>query len=262
MNKLMFLMALAALSVHSAAAQSPFDGTWKLDFSKVQFPTKPDELLLQDGIYTCKSCIDTVSIKADGNDQSTQGKYPYADTVAIRVVSDHKIEITTKKKGDVVGKETVIVSPDGKTLTWEFWYSPQPGSAPANGTSVETRVADGPAGSHLISGAWVQKQLGLSDNAALVTYKISGNELNMTNPIGQSYTAKLDGTEAVFKGDPGTSHVRVKLIGTDTLEETYLRDGTVLSVSRMTVAKDGKTATVVNDDKRQNTSMTIAAVKQ
>lgn len=176
--------------------------------------------------------------------------------------SDHEIKITAKKNGDVVGKETLSISPDGKTLTWEFWSSAQAGSAPVKGSSVETRVADGPPGSHLISGAWVGKQLALSDNAALVTYKISGNELQMTNPMGQSFTAQLDGTEAVYKGDPGTSHVRVKLIGTDTLEETDLRDGTVLSVSRMTVAKDGKTATVVSEDKRQNTSMTIAAAKQ
>jgi hypothetical protein len=56
--------------------------------------------------------------------------------------------------------------------------------------------------------------------------------------------------------------VRVKLIGTDTLEETDLRDGQILYVSRMTVAPDGKRAKIVSEDKRQNTTSSFEAVKQ
>ena len=84
----------------------------------------------------------------------------------------------------------------------------------------------------------------------------------MTSPTGQSYTAKLDGTDAPMKGDPGTTSLSLKMIGKNTLEETDKRDGKVISVSRMTVGADGKTAKLVNEDKLQNTTSTITATKQ
>ncbi len=84
----------------------------------------------------------------------------------------------------------------------------------------------------------------------------------MTSPMGSSFTAKLDGTEAPYKGDPGTTSVRVKLVSNDTLEETDLRDGQIMYVSRMTVGADGKTAKIVNEDKRQNTTSSFEALKQ
>ncbi len=41
MKKLFFLVALAALLMPMpAAAQSAFDGTWKIDMNKVDFPKK------------------------------------------------------------------------------------------------------------------------------------------------------------------------------------------------------------------------------
>lgn len=65
-----------------------------------------------------------------------------------------------------------------------------------------------------------------------VTYKVSGDELTMTTPTGQSYTAKLDGTEAPYKGDPGTDGISVKMRGKDTLGETDKRGDKVIGVSK------------------------------
>jgi hypothetical protein len=264
MKKLLFfLMALAALLVPGAAAQSVFDGTWKIDLSKVDFPTKPDQYLLQDGTYSCKTCNDAVPVKADGTDQPTTG-FPYADTLAVKVVSDHQVQLTFKKAGKVVSTTTMNVSPDGKTLSVEFSDSSATnGGPPVTGKSIETRVAKGPAGSHLVSGSWHPTKLeGMSDNAITFTYKINADELTMTNPTGQSYTAKLDGTDAPYKGDPGITSVSVRLVGKDTLEETDKRDGKALYVNSLTVGADGKTAKVVSEDKRQNTKTAATAIKQ
>ena len=262
MKKLFFSMALAALLVPAATAQSVFEGTWKIDFSKVNFPTKPAEYLLQNGTYTCKSCSDfTQSVKADGTDQPTPGD-PYADTIAVKVVSDHQIQIISKKAGKVVSESTATVSPDGKTLTEDYDFTPPGSDAPVKGHDVSTRVAAGPSGSHAVSGSWRGKSTGMSDNGALFTYKLNGDELTMTSPTGSGFTAKLDGTEAPYKGDPGTTSVRVKLIGKDTLEETDLRDGKILYVSRMTIGPDGKKAKIIGEDKRQNTTASVEAVKQ
>ena len=261
MKKLFLPLALAALTVSGAAAQSAFEGTWKVDFSKVAFSDKPDEYLLQDGVYTCKSCLETKApVKADGTDHPLTN-FPYADTLAVKVVNDHQIQMTTKKAGKVVGTSTLTVSPDGDTLTDNFSFTPE-GSAPVKGSNESKRVAKGPPGSHAISGSWQAKKMDLSDNGASFTYKIDGDKLTMTNPTGATFTAKMDGTEAPYKGDPGTTSVRIKLIGNDTLEETDLRDGQVMYVSRMTVGPDGKQAKILSEDKRQNTTASFAARKQ
>lgn len=84
MKKLFVLIAFAALLMPMpATAQSAFDGTWKIDMKKVDFPKKPDVFVLQNGMYDCKTCTPPYTIKADGTDQSVSG-HPYYDTVAIK----------------------------------------------------------------------------------------------------------------------------------------------------------------------------------
>ena len=77
----------------------------------------------------------------------------------------------------------------------------------------------------------------------------------------QSYAAKLDGKDVPYVGDPGTTSVSLKRIG-DSIEETDKRDGKVISVSKMTVAPDGKTMTIVVADKLHGSTATYVAEKQ
>jgi hypothetical protein len=84
----------------------------------------------------------------------------------------------------------------------------------------------------------------------------------MTNPTGQSYTAKLNGADAPMKGDPGVNSVSVKMKGKDTLEETDKRDGKVIAVFKMTIAPDGKNAKASVDDKLQNRTTDFNVAKQ
>jgi hypothetical protein len=264
MKKMFFLVALAALLLPTlATAQSPFDGTWKIDTNKIDFPKKPDVFLLQNGMYDCKTCTPPYQVKADGTDQPVSG-HPYFDTVAIKVVNDHEIEETDKKSGKVVSTSTTTVSSDGSTLMFTFSDSSNTnGGPPVTGKGEATRVAKGPAGSNAISGSWrTTKWESLSDNATTWTYNVSGDQLTMTSPAGQSYTAKLNGAEAPMKGDPGVTSVEVKMLGKDTLEETDKRDGKVIGVWKMTVAADGKTAKASYDDKLQERATDFIATKQ
>jgi hypothetical protein len=264
MKKMYFLPVLAALLTPVLApAQSAFDGTWKIDMNKVDFPKKPDAFLLQNGMYSCKTCTPPYEIKADGTDQSVTG-HPYYDTVAIKVINDHEIEETDKKDGKVVSTSTSTVSSDDKTLMFTFSdQSNTNNGPPVTGKGEATREAKGPAGSNAISGSWRTTKIeSLSDNATVWTYKISGDEITMTNPTGQSYTAKLDGTDAPMKGDPGITSVSVKMMGKDTLEETDKREGKVIGVFKITVASDGKTAKASYDDKLQNRTTKLEATKQ
>ena len=263
MKKLIFPVALAALLMPLLAAQSVFDGTWKTDMNKVGFSKQPDVFLLQNGMYECKTCAPPYKVKADSADQSVSG-YPYFDTVAIKLVNDHAIEETDKKGGKVVATSTSTVSPDGNTVRFTFSYSSNTnGGPPVTGQGEAARVAKGPAGSHAISGSWRTTKIeGMSDNGTTWTYKVSGGEITMTNPNGQSYTAKLNGADAPMKGDPGVTSVSVKTIGKDTLEETDKRGGKVIGVFKMTVAPDGKTAKASYNDKLQNRTTDYVITKQ
>jgi hypothetical protein len=263
MRKLFFLVAIAAVITPLLTAQNAFDGTWKIDLNKVDFSKKPDVFLLQNGMYECKTCTPPYKVKADGTDQSVSG-HPYFDSVAIKVVNDHEIEETDKKDGKVVSTSTSTVSPDGNTATFAFSDSSNTnGGPPVTGKGEATRVAKGPAGSNAISGSWrTTKFESLSDNGLVWTYKVSGDEINMTNPNGQSYTAKLNGTDAPMKGDPGISSVSVRMLGKDKLEETDKRDGKVIGVFRMTVSEDGKTAKASFDDKLQKRTTDFDVMKQ
>ncbi len=253
MKKLFFLASAVLFLPMLAAAQSVFDGTWKIDKNKVDFSKKPNVFLLQNGTYECKTCTPPYSVKADGTDQPVTG-HPYYDTVAIKVVSDHEIEETQKKDGKVVSTATSTVSSDGNTMTFSFSDSSNTnGGPPVTGKGEATRIAKGPAGSNAISGSWRTTKIeGLSDNATVWTYKVSGDEITMTNPTGQTYTAKLNGADAPMKGDPGVTSVTVKMMGKNTLEETDKRDGKVIGVFKMKVAPDGKTAKASYDDKLRN----------
>ncbi len=263
MKKLLIAVVFGFLLMPMLAiAQNAFDGTWKIDLNKAEFPKKPDQYLLQNGEYECKTCVPPIKVKADGQDQPVTG-HPYYNSVAIKVVNDHEIEETDKKDGKTVATATMTVSPDGNTLMVSFSDSSNTSAEPVTGKGEATRVAKGPAGANAISGSWrTTKVENVSDNGLMWTYKVGGDELTMTTPTGQSYTAKLNGEDAAMKGDPGVTSVSVKMKGKDTLEETDKRDSKVISVTKMTVASDGKTMKLWVDDKLRGTKSEFVATKQ
>ena len=77
-------------------------------------------------------------INADGQDQKVTG-YPYWDTISVKVIADHTIEMTSKKGGGITWTNKWTVSPDGNTLTNEFGDSTVPDVAPVTGKKMEAR---------------------------------------------------------------------------------------------------------------------------
>jgi hypothetical protein len=259
---LLFGLLMLLLTPVIGMAQSSLDGTWKTDLSKAQMPKKPDAYLLQDGMYHCKTCVPPIDIKADGQDQTVSG-HPYFDTMSVKVVDDRTIEETEKKNGKTVVTSKTMVSTDGKTAAFEFSDSSATNAEPVTGKGELMRVAKGPAGAHAISGSWRTSKIeNVSDNGITVTYKVDGDTLSMTSPTGQSYSAKLDGTDAPYKGDPGTTSVSVKKLSKNAIEETDKRDGKVISIARISVGPDGKTMTIAVRDKLHGTTSQFVAEKQ
>jgi hypothetical protein len=260
-KSLLLASLLVFLTPIISRAQSSIDGNWKFDVNKIKMPEKPDVFLLQDGMYHCSTCVPPIDVKADGQDQKVTG-HPYYDTVAVRVVDDRTVEVTDQKDGKTVATVKTVVSADGKTATVEFSDSTA-STEPVTGKGDAVRVAKGPSGAHALSGSWRNtKAESISDNAMEVTFKVDADTLNMTAPTGQSYTAKLDGSDAPYKGDPGTTSVSVKRISKNVFEETDKRNGKVITIARMTVSTDGKMITMDITDKERGTTMQFIADKQ
>ena len=245
-----------------AAAQSPFDGTWKQDLSKSKIHMKPLIYLLQEGMYSCKSCPPPFTIKADGQQHAVSGM-PWMDSMSVKVVDAHTIELVSKKDGRVTNTQKRTVSADGNTLTEESTDTTVAGVAPVTSKATWKRVASGPAGSHLFSGSWDASDVGTySENGLLFTMKVTGDTLSWSSASGQSYTVKLDGTPGPFVGDPGIDTISVKLLSANSVESTGYSKGKVIYTDKSSVSADGKTLTTYWENKLTDASGEAVAEKQ
>ena len=92
---------------------------------------------------------------------------------------------------------------------------------------------------------------GPAPDKATVTIKSDGTTWTVKTtasyegkPLETSYTAKLDGTPAPFKGSPFADMISVRKVDDRTVELRSMKDGKTVSESRAIVSGDGKTATV------------------
>jgi len=92
--------------------------------------------------------------------------------------------------------------------------------------------------------------------------KIEGNIFYFADPAGQSYAAKLGGTDTPINGDLSHTTVSVKRIDSNTIEEIESRDGKVVEIARIAVSADGKTLTWSGGDKAKGTAWQFVAQKQ
>jgi hypothetical protein len=264
-NKMRIIIAAsligAAFLPAQAMAASPFDGTWKEDIASAKIAqAKPDAYLLKDGSFSCKSCTPPYTIKADGSDQAVSGN-PYLDTVSVNASDQHGVVITDKKNGKTIETITFKIASDGKTINVDFNGTSDNGAS-YSGQGGLKRVAMGPQGSEPISGSWMRTGLtNTSDNLVTVTYRVDGDTLTMTDPTGDGFTAKMDGTEVPYKGNPGVTTVSVKKMGARTILETDMRDGKVIETVRSTVSGGGNSMTVVDDNKMAHRVTTFKANK-
>ena len=249
----MFAMTLLLPSL-VFAAESPFDGAWKVDPSTYD-SISDTVIVLQNGTYQMLSSVPIINIKADGTDQPVPGARDY-DTLAVKIVNDRTVETISKKDGRVVESLKATVSPDGKTTTVEDTYYPLASKQPVTSKVTHIRVAAGPSGSHAVSGSWrIQKAEGLT-----FTLKSTSDGL-MYSDRGVSYDAKFDGKEYPFIGVSG-GVISLTKLNDRSFVETLRRDGKVVEVNHMTVSADGKTMSIKIENKEQGITTTYTAIKQ
>ncbi len=219
---------------------------------------------LQGGIWRCDTCVPKIAIRADGRDHKVSSSLyygaPYADTESVRVVNDHSMEMTDKIAGKVVATNKFITSDDGKTLTTD-WKTISPSGDLNEGKFESQRVGDVPAEGNKVSGEWRPVRTNTSEDEITFTYKVTAGGLSMRDPTGDSYSAKFDGREYPYKGDPGITSVSLKKIDEHTIEETDKRKGKLITITRMTVDPDGKTMRITVEDKLRNATISWTADK-
>ena len=143
--------ARSAFFLHSwMFAQSRFDETWEMKMDTLQFTSPPEDYLIADGMYHCKSCVPKVEVKTDGVEYKVAG-HAY-DTLAVWILDDHAIKFIMKKAGKPVFECIETVSPDGYTMTEDFTNTM--GVETVTGKAGFTRLGKGPVGSHVLSGQW------------------------------------------------------------------------------------------------------------
>ncbi len=253
------LVILMFLAPATLFAQSAFNGTWRFDVQNGQFGGEPFVESLQNGVYHC-NCVPELTTKADGKDHERKGS-PYSDTINVREIDDHTIERVSKKDGKIVRKSKDTASEDGNTLKteWTAWEN----GHETNGAHISKRVAPAPAGANKTSGSWqFEKVESASDNMTAITFNATPDGLSMATRMGDSYTAKFDGKDYPYKGDPGLTSVSLKKIDDHSIEQTDKRDGMILSVRKMTVSSDGMTLTLDVDDKQDGTKAKWTAQKE
>jgi hypothetical protein len=255
----LFLM-LALWAPASLFAQSPFDGTWRMNMDQSKLSQQPIVLSLNQGVFESSLYSPNLHVKADGKDQPVTGQY--FDTMSVREVNPKSIVVTTKKSGKTVGERTYTVSDDGNTLTVKGTTHPKNSDQTVSTEVKATRVGKARAGANGISGSWRVNKLKDSENDLLTTYKSSGDELSMSAPTGESYTAKLDGKDYPVKGAYTYNSVSLRRVDASTIEETRTRDGKVVAVYKMIVSTDGKKMTVVATNKLTGATSTYFAEKQ
>jgi hypothetical protein len=253
------LLILLALSPAAVFAQSPFDGTWMIHSDTAQLPQQPAVYLLADGRFRCSDCLANVEIKANGHDQKVT-EASYWDTVSVRIVDAHTVEIVARKAGKTMFTEVDVVSLDGNTLAQVVKDTTE-----AEAVTIETRsrrVEKGPSGAHAISGSWRAYKTSRSRNGSLIKYKCTAEGFSAETPLGERFDAKFDGKDYPVEDDPAHTMVSVNRVGPNSIEVTSKRNGKVVAISHMSVAPGGESIHVVFEDKENNTTRTFDMEKQ
>jgi hypothetical protein len=244
-----------------ALAQSPFDGTWRLNTNDAQVNVT-EKFLVQGGLFSCAACDPPIKdFKADGQPHKAPGA-PYYDTATVRIIDEYTVEFTTTKNGKPAGHTRYTVAHDNLTAKREENFVSENGQQNQE-TDLWKRTAAGPPGAHKLSGTWQPVKVeSASDSIRDITYKATATGLTMHDGQGDSYEAKFDGQDYPYNGDPGTTSVSLKKIDDHTIEESYKRDGKVITIWRWTIQPGGKTMKLDIDNKMHNTTLNFTATKQ
>ncbi len=251
---------VAVLAPTMLCAQSPFDGTWKTISDQSKFSQKPITFSVINGTYDSPTSVPKIHVKADGQDQSVSG-HPF-DTIAVKEIDAHTIQIVTKKNGKTISEQTRTASDDGKALVVKSTDHPPESDQTTTSEATCERVGKLPSGVNATSGSWRIQKVNEPENELLETFKGSGDEVTRSTPTGETWTAKRDGKDYPVKGSYYYDSVSLKQVNDRTIEVSYKRGGKLTGIFKKTISPDGGKMTTVYESKLTGRVSTFVAEKQ
>jgi len=255
MLRLIFVLLLFG---ELSAGQSPFDGMW-VNKAGEQLRQGTASYSLTNEEFRCSCAIGDIETKPDGDDHKAP-ETAYWDTLNVQAVDAHTVVVIAKKAGRTMFTEVDSVSEDGNKLTQTVKDTTEAETVTIDAQSQ--RVGSGPAGSHAVSGTWKAFKASRSLNGSLIKYTCTKDSFSAESPLGERYTAKFDGNFYPVEDDPGHTMVSAKLLDARTVQLTSKRNGKIVSISRLSVAPDGKSIHAVFENKESGTQATSDFEKQ
>jgi hypothetical protein len=251
--------ALTVLLAGAAQAQgSGLSGTWIADLSSQQgLPT--DVYSLQDGIYRCRSCTPAREFAADGRVHRVAENVTEAVTIL-----DGRTIATMIVQPEVTRTTTMRVASDGRTATYVSVDWRRGVQGPLRTVYLARRVADGPAGSHAVSGSWRGiRYVSVPIQLRTTTLTDSGSKLGYRTGTGFFYEARVDGPPVPVRGPyDGSISVSVRRDSAGRLVETRRRGGSDIEVRTYTLAPGGRSLEIATTNLATNATFLITARRQ
>ncbi|MWV29374.1 hypothetical protein [Aurantiacibacter rhizosphaerae] len=244
------------VTAEAPASDGTISGEWMADVDSAQFENDNRDYVLSNGTFSCNSCNPPYEVTANGEWQTVDR--PGVDSMMVEQVDDNTVRAAFRYGDKDLGSSTWTVSDDGQTLTSEF--NDTSGDEAVTGSETFTRTADGPDGSHAMSGQWAFSDIGdMSDAGLRFSYNVEGDQFTSSGN-GSSYTATLGGDPVPVEGSNSNVMVAVEQTGDNSYRETYSRDGEALSVVEVSV--DGDTLSAVSTDQRDDSVLRYTAQRQ
>jgi hypothetical protein len=237
-NTKTLLFALIALCPFSVAlADSPFDGTWKLDPAKSHLTG--DTMTFEDagnGSLKYTDSAQTYTFKPDGSSFTV----PLGQERTMQKSGDNVYTSTVKLHGSLLRTGTWTLSSDGKKLIIE-----SKGTKP-NGDSFDdaTTFMRTSPGTGLVGG-WKSTHVKLSSPNA-ITINTDGNDVTLTiSAIKATVHAKWDGKDYPASGPTVSDGVTLALTktGPNSFKLVQKANAKVLAIVHYRAASDGQTLT-------------------
>lgn len=248
--KAVILGVALTCTAEAAQAVSPFDGLWVVDLKTQMGQAGFDKYLVARGIYKCESCTPPRSYSADGKTRPVPGTNPViSESVTI---SGPRTIVTRIVEPEMSRETTMTVAQDNRTATYvslDQW----PGRSKRLRTEyVAERVAQGPAGAHLVSGSWRGlRYIEVPEQYRSVYLKESRGQFTRSDYRYGRYTATIGGAPVPVTGD-GKNIFKATVRASDprTRVETILLKGTPLVEKTYHLSTDGRSmVTTVRDPK-------------
>jgi hypothetical protein len=252
------LLGWFAVLADVPAQGSPFTGTWIADLASQQgLPT--DVYSLRGGIYSCQSCVPRRDYPADGRLHAvTENVSEAVSIIDARTISTFIVQ------PDFSRTTTMRVARDGRTATYVSVDCRRGIPGPLRTVYLARRTADGPPGSHRVSGTWQGvRYVSVPIQLRTTTLVERAAGLSYRTGSGYSYTASYGGPFVPIAGPyDGSISVAVRRDPPNRLIETRRRGGTDIEVRTYTLAPDGRSLEIATTNLATSATFRITARRQ